>query len=70
MTPEEKLEHYKITGFDTPEEWRAYEKGRTDEETVLVDWIKKWNGGANSSLGKILHDKIIELDKHDKNHEK
>lgn len=57
---EERLEHYKITGFNTPDEWRAYEKGRMDEQGVIFDWIKKWDGSTNSSAGKILSDKFAE----------
>lgn len=56
-------EFYLMFGFKTDEELTAYEKGRSDEQKVLEEWIKKWNGETNSSLGKLLMDKIEELNK-------
>lgn len=56
MTSEE---HKKITGFNTPEESIAYDKGREDEETVLINWIINWDGSTNSRLGQILYDLCI-----------
>jgi len=50
----------KVTGFNSHEEMSAYENGRQDEESVICDWIKKWDGSTNSVLGEILKNKFIE----------
>ena len=64
FTPGVNVEKYKsVTGFNTPEEWNAYEKGKEDEEKIIIEWIKKWRGGINSSLGVLLHNKFNELKK-------
>lgn len=49
-----KAEHKKITGFNTPAEYSAYELGRQHEQNVIADWIIKWDGNENSAMGKIL----------------
>jgi hypothetical protein len=55
-----------ITGWETEAEERAYLKGRDDEERVLIDFIKNWNGNTNSHMGQLLHDKInMKITKHD-----
>ena len=50
-----------ITGFKTREELGAYERGRRDEETVIIAFIKAWTGSTNSELGQILKDKFKEM---------
>lgn len=55
-------ENYKeITGWNNPDELSAYETGRKHEEMVTLDFIKKWNGSANSHFGQLLLDKYKEL---------
>lgn len=54
-------EHEKITGWKTWEESYAYEKGREDEEIVMLKWIKSWDGSVNSGMGSILMKKFNEL---------
>lgn len=59
-SPEEVEEFKKITGFDTPKEFEAYEKGRLHEQTVLCDFVSNWAGNTNSELGARLHAKFLE----------
>ncbi len=40
---------------------KAYEDGYSNHETLMMDWIEKWNGTSNSLLGKLLNIKIKEL---------
>lgn len=49
-----------ITGFDTPAEFEAYEKGREHEEAVLLKFIENWKGETNSLLGGLLARKVME----------
>src|SRR6185312_3283038 len=44
----------KITGHDSPKEMAAYEKGREDEQEVIMQWIEKWDGSGNSVMGALL----------------
>ena len=54
--------HKEITGFQTPSELAAYEKGRNDEEKVMVKFIGDWQPNeTNSVLGQLLADKITKL---------
>lgn len=54
--------HKEITGFQTPSELAAYEKGRIDEEKVMVKFIGDWQPNeTNSVLGQLLADKITKL---------
>lgn len=55
------MSHKDITGFDTPEEFFAYESGRIHKEKMIIDFIKKWNGNTNSELGFILNKKFKEV---------
>lgn len=59
----ELTEYRKITGFNTPEERKAYEEGRDDEQKVLIDFIRNWKGATNSGLGEILYNKFIDWQK-------
>jgi hypothetical protein len=53
------MKDYKeITGFETPSELAAYEKGREHEEKTIVKFIENWNGETNSHLGQLLADKL------------
>jgi hypothetical protein len=55
----EKMKGYKeITGFETPAELLAYEKGREHEEKTIVKFIQDWKGETNSGLGQLLADKV------------
>jgi hypothetical protein len=56
-------EFVKITGFNTPVEMSAYEKGRQHEEQAMMDWIEKWEGSVNSGLGELLRKKVEQLNK-------
>lgn len=51
----------KHTDHNSLEEWNAYDKGRADEETVITEWIEKWDGKTNSGMGQILTKKFHEL---------
>jgi len=51
-----KLDHKAITGFNTPEEYAAYEKGREDEEKVFEKFVQNWDGNTNSHFGQSLQD--------------
>ena len=50
-----------ITGFDTVEEWNAYELGQIRQENSMMTFIEKWNGKTNSMLGSVLAGKFKEL---------
>jgi len=55
----EEIKGYKeITGFETPSELAAYEKGREHEEKTIVKFIQDWKGETNSGLGQLLADKV------------
>jgi len=43
-----------VTGHDSPKEMAAYEKGREDEQQVIIEWIEKWDGSGNSVMGTTL----------------
>ncbi len=60
-TINEDSQHKQITGWNTMEEYMAYDKGREDEHKVLCKWIEKWDGKTNSVMGQLLHDKMDEL---------
>ena len=54
--------HKEITGFQTPSELAAYEKGRNDEEKVMVKFIGDWQPNeTNSVIGQLLADKNNKL---------
>lgn len=54
--------HKDITGFQTPAELTAYEKGRNDEEKVMVKFIGDWQPNeTNSVIGQLLADKNNKL---------
>jgi cell division protein FtsB len=56
---ERLLNGYKyITGFETPSELSAYEKGREHEEKTIVKFIQDWKGETNSVIGQLLADKV------------
>jgi hypothetical protein len=61
LEPEAREEHKKVTGFDTPKEYYAYELGMEHREETIIKWINKWDGGTNSGLGMILERKFTEL---------
>lgn len=50
-----------ITGHNSPKEYAAYEKGREDEQEVIMKWIEEWNGSSNSVMGALLKKKFNEL---------
>jgi hypothetical protein len=55
----EEMKGYKeITGFETPAELLAYEKGREHEEKTIVKFIQDWKGETNSVIGQLLADKV------------
>lgn len=54
-------EYKKMTGHSNIHEHIVYDKGREDEQTVILDWIKKWDGSTNSTLGQLLDTKMREL---------
>lgn len=57
-TDQDFFEH---TGFLTHEELSAYEKGREDEASVWLKFIRDWKGESNSVLGQTLTDKVKEF---------
>lgn len=55
-------EDYKsITGFNTADARASYEDGCNDKESVIIEWIEKWDGSTNSQLGKLLFDKLTSI---------
>lgn len=54
-------EHEKITGWKTIAEAHAYDTGREHEQTVIMEWIEKWDGSINSGMGDLLRRKVKEL---------
>lgn len=50
-----------VTGHDSPKEMMAYEKGREDEQQVIIEWIEKWDVSNNSVMGALLKKKFNEL---------
>ncbi len=50
--------HKSITGWNSQAEYEAYDKGRADEEDVLIAFIEKWTGSTNSALGSLLNSKF------------
>ena len=50
-----------ITGWDTPEEMAAFEKGKEVEEAMIIRYIKEWQGETRSVLGQILSKKFAEV---------
>lgn len=62
MEQDNKEPSYKdITGHNIMEEHTAYDKGREDEQSVIIAWIEKWDGKINSALGDLLNKKFQEL---------
>ncbi len=45
----------------TPQEEQAWQDGYDTHETVLEEWLDKWDGGSNSALGAQLVRKFKEL---------
>lgn len=43
-----------VTGFDTPAELTAYEKGLDHAEKTIMKFIKSWDGSTNSVMGEAL----------------
>lgn len=57
-----EVEDFKaMTGWDTPAEMAAYEKGREHEEELMIRFIAAWDGETNSGFGRILADKFKEI---------
>ena len=61
MTDKEREEFKAMTGWDTPAEWYAYDKGYEDCQELMLKFIAKWTGKTNSGLGQALHNKFTEL---------
>lgn len=51
-------------GFNTDEEWIAYEQGKEHQERLLIEFIENWNFSTNSRLSKVLFDKFNEVESH------
>lgn len=49
-----------VPGHDSPKEMIAYEKGREDEQEVIMKWIEQWDGSTNSAIGALLKKKFDE----------
>lgn len=56
-------EHKRITGFDTPEEYDAYENGKDAMEGTIMKFIREWDGSTNSWMGEALAQKMAEMQK-------
>lgn len=54
-----KEQPIKPHGWNTDAEWLAYEKGREDEEKVLLEFVNKWDGKNNSAMGTSLHNAFL-----------
>lgn len=54
-------EDKKITGWDSPQEWQAYDIGRSDEMITIYKFIQEWDGRRNSALGNLMFTKMQEL---------
>ena len=39
----------------------AYDRARCDEEKVILEWIKNWDGNTNSAMGELLGEKAKEV---------
>lgn len=50
-----------ITGFNTHEEFIAYQQGRSDEEEITEKFIANWDGSRNSRFGELMYLKIQEF---------
>jgi uncharacterized FlaG/YvyC family protein len=59
----ELMKGYKdITGFESPSELAAYEKGREHQENVMVKFIDDWTPNeTNSVIGQLLADKTKQV---------
>jgi hypothetical protein len=58
-------EMLEVTGFDNLTERLAYDRGRKDEQKVIMDWIKNWKGTTHSKMGVLL-DELVKKHKDDK----
>lgn len=56
-----------VTGHNTPAELRAYEKGREDEASVYIDFIRKYEGNTNSVFGQAMKDTFDRLNNKESN---
>lgn len=54
-----------VTGHDSPKEMMAYEKGREDEQQVIIEWIEKWDGSSNSVMGATLKKVLKKFERKD-----
>jgi hypothetical protein len=59
----EELQFEKMTGFKTKEELEAYDRGRIEEERMILEWITKWEGSTNSRMGELLYSKLESINK-------
>lgn len=51
-----------VTGWDTMNEYLAFQKGYEAHEKLMMEWIAKWDGGSNSALGALINAKILALE--------
>jgi hypothetical protein len=53
-----------LTGWSTPGEWSAYERGRNDEQNKLICFIDDWDGNRDTRMGEQLHKTFKRLRKY------
>ena len=56
----EARENKEICGFNTVDEYKAYEKGREHEQRVVLAHLKEmdFNNPPNSTLGQLIKEKL------------
>jgi hypothetical protein len=53
-----KASHKEVTGFDTIEEWQAYEKGVSEGQEQIMEAIRNWTPEGGSQVGLLLREKF------------
>jgi len=61
LTEDQRKQNKEITGFETPEEYAAYELGYANGQDQDYEYIRSWNDNNNSKLGMLLTKKFAEL---------
>lgn len=61
MSDAEKAENKTICGFETMEEFAAYNKGKDNMEQIIWAYIENWEGQTNIRMGDLLARKFNEL---------
>lgn len=59
-------DYKEVTGFNNPNELAAYEKGRSDEQTVMANFVIKYDGHTNSAMGGLLMNMVERINNKNK----